>query len=73
MQKVAVVFGECNAKLLASYSFSGEKVERWNGEMVERFPETSPSSYIICHHGLSGHLPKREAVCWGDLTRDPVL
>jgi len=65
MQKVAVVFGECNANLFASYSFSGEK--------VERFPETSPPSYIICHHGLSGHLPKREAVCWGDLTRDPVL
>jgi len=36
-------------------------VERWKGA-----PETSPPSYILCHHGKSG-----PPLGW--LTRDPVF
>ena len=44
-------------------------------------PETSPirprnklpSDQKLCHPGLSGSLPKRVAVWWGDLSRDPVF
>jgi len=50
--------------------------------MVERFPRyKSQSTYkkitlqttLLCHPGLSGSPPKRVAVWWGDLTRDPVF
>jgi len=46
--------------------WKGGKVKWWKGGKVKWWkgaPETSPPSYILCHHGKSGPL-------WGDL---PVI
>ena len=47
--------------VIQSFGNCSGKVERWNGS-----PETSPPSYILCHHGKSG-----PPLGW--LTRDPVF
>jgi hypothetical protein len=39
---------------------------------VHHTPKQTTADYKPCHPGLSGSSPKRVAVWWGDLTRDPV-